>query len=265
MGDRKVAIGEVKVSGARDRTGTLDRGIWATWYDIPKEVEGEFLSWLHGKYLLEVSSRPGYLWGAHYEQVNRDKPREFAPWLTHVDDPSVPSGKEFILLFGAESSYVFMNPSLADYAQKESAETREMLGMRIGVRSGIFTEETRVEGPAAASRPPCTTPGPVILMGSFALGSLEDERKMGAWYAQVRLPDLTRMPGCIGARKLVSSAGWADHSMFHEFVSLDVMKQFPGPWNLPEGPIKERSIRAAASLLHAPGSPNTARCIWPAA
>ena len=28
-----------------------DRGIWATWYDLPEEEEAEYLSWLHGEHI----------------------------------------------------------------------------------------------------------------------------------------------------------------------------------------------------------------------
>ena len=91
------------------------------------------------------------------------------------------------------------------------------------MRSCIFTEETRVDGPEAASRPPGTVPGLIIEMGTFNPMSLEEEFELGAWYAQVRLPDLAPMPGCLGVRKLVSTAGWAKHSILYEFVSTEAL------------------------------------------
>ncbi|MFC1491837.1 hypothetical protein ACFLQ0_04535 [Nitrospinota bacterium] len=240
----------------------MDGGLWVTWYDLPKEGEAEYLAWFHEKYLPEASSRPGFLWGAHYELVGRGKPRERNPNLRYADDPSIPSGTEFVAMFGGESTYTFMNPSLAQLAEKESAETREMLGRRIGARTCIFAEETRVEGPEIARRPSGTVPGPVIEMGSFNLKAPEDELEMGAWYAQLRLPALERMRGCIGVRKLVSSSGWAKHSILYEFVSTDVLEHFPGI-NLVQGAEKEWSIRVVGTLYHAPGSPTIGKRIWP--
>ena len=240
----------------------MDTGLWVTWYDLPKEGEAEYLAWFHEKYLPEVSSRPGFLWGAHYEQVGRGKPQEINPHVKYSDDSSIPSGTEFKVMFGGESAYTFMNPSFAQLAKEESAETREMLGRRLGARTCIFTEEIRLEGPEIARRPPGTVPGPVIQMGSFNLKSPEDELEMGTWYAQLRLPALERMQGCIGVRKLVSSSGWAKHSILYELVSTDVLEHFPGI-KLLQGAEKEWSIQVVGTLDHMPGSPMIAERIWP--
>ena len=36
----------------------MDRGIWAVWYDISKEDEEEYLSWLHEEYIPKELKRP---------------------------------------------------------------------------------------------------------------------------------------------------------------------------------------------------------------
>ena len=43
-----------------------DRGLWATWYDLPVEGRDAYLNWLHATYLPALLKRPGYLWAAHY-------------------------------------------------------------------------------------------------------------------------------------------------------------------------------------------------------
>ena len=29
----------------------MDRGVWATWYNLPDQGRGDYLAWLHGSYL----------------------------------------------------------------------------------------------------------------------------------------------------------------------------------------------------------------------
>ena len=169
-----------------------------------------------------------------------------------------------MLLLGGETANTFLNPSPAQIREKESAETLAMLDKRIGERTCIFAEVDRVEGPEAASRPDGTTPAPVVQMGSYNCFTPEDDFDLSAWYAQNRLPELGRMPGAVCTRKLVSAAGWAKHSIFYEFVSLDVVKaHFPRSDKLISGE-NDWSYEVVKRLLHAPGSPTLAQRIWPA-
>ncbi len=244
----------------------IDRGIWATWYDLPAEGRDDYLAWLHEVHLPEALRRPGYLWAAHFEVAGGgSRMSQVKEKLTYTSESGVGGGTRFVMLFGAASPHVFCNPGLVRLAVSQSAETREMLGSRLGVRTCIFSEEARVDGPEVASRAPGLTPGPVIQMGSFVANSIEAEFDLGAWYAQYRLPAMGRMPGCIGARKLVSVAGWAKHSILYEFVSLEAREenfQRHEELSLDEEQWSGRVIRY---LTHAPGSPSVAGRIWPKA
>ena len=130
--------------------------------------------------------------------------------------------------------------------------------------AGRLTGQTRVDGPDVAQRGPGLTPGPVIQMGNFNAASHEIEADIGAWYAQHRLPFMAAMPGCIGARKLLATAGWGKHSILYEFVSLEAREarfvpheeqaHDPGSW----------TARILSLLCHAPCSPAVGRRIWPA-
>ncbi|MBT3351307.1 MAG: hypothetical protein HOC91_17225 [Nitrospinaceae bacterium] len=244
----------------------IDRGIWATWYDLPEGGRTDFLSWLHEIHLPEVAQRPGYLWAGHYEiadsssRMNRVKDK-----LTYTDLSDVGGGTQFLVLRGAASPHVFCDPNPAQLVEHQSAEVGEMLGRRIGVRSCIFAEEARVDGPEVRGRAPGLTPGPAIQMGSFVANSLEAELDLGAWYAQYRLPSMGRMPGCVGARKLVSIAGWAKHSILYEFTSLDAREENFQKHEELSIDEKEWSGKVIRYLTHAPGSPSVGRRIWPAA
>ena len=120
---------------------------------------------------------------------------------------------------GAATPHTFFNPSLAQLERQQDSETREMLALRQGTRTCILTEVDRVDGPEIIKRPAGTTPGPVIQMGAFNMQTIDDEFELAAWYAQDRLMAIAGMRGAIGARKMVSIAGWAKHSVLYEFIS----------------------------------------------
>lgn len=244
----------------------IDRGIWATWYDLPEDGREDFISWLHEVHLPEATQRPGYLWAAHFEITESSSRMNLVKdKLTYTDTADIGGGTQFLVLRGAVSPHVFCDPNPAQLAERQSAEVREMLSRRIGARSCIFAEEGRVDGPEVRSRAPGLVPGPAIQMGSFVANSLEAEFDLGAWYAQYRLPSMGRMPGCVGARKLVSVAGWAKHSILYEFTSLDAREENFQKHEELSIDEKEWSGRVIRYLTHAPGSPSVGRRIWPEA
>ncbi len=241
----------------------MDRTIWTTWYDLPEEGRDEYLSWLHEVHIPEALKRPGYLWGAHYQTTDNIK-NNVEGRLSHTTDSSVPSGDRFILLFGAETPQPFFEPTPAELAEKQTADTAEMISRRIGERSCIFAEEARVDGPEVSQRSKDLTPGPCIQMGSFNAGKVEDEDELGAWYHAWRLPCMEKLPGCIGCRKLLSISGWAKHSVLYEFISLE-SRNAEFPIHERDYPEKDKWTDVVVrKLVHAPGSPNVALRLWPA-
>ncbi len=238
----------------------MDLGIWATWYDLPEEGKEEYLSWLHEAHLPAMLNRPGYLWAAHVENIwDDEREKKKSQNLTHTGDEGVPAGNDYLILYGAARPTVFLDPSPAQMAEKWSADEREMLSRRTGARSCVFLEHARVDGEAAGTRAPGLTPGPAIQLGSFQIDAVENEDELGSWYAQVRMPRLKPMTGCVGARNLVSVSGWAKHAIMYEWVSVkSLMENFTTE-------TLERSRRAVSSLVHAPGSPTLGRRIWPPA
>jgi len=223
----------------------MDRGIWAISYELPGEHKTEYLAWFHDVHIPEKLSRPGYLWAAHYE-------------LGHGGQ-----GRGYIALLGAGSPYAFLNPSPGQLAQRQSAETKRMMGMRQQSFASILAEETRVDGPDAAKRGPGMTPGPVIQMGFYNAASAAVEDDLGAWYAQERLPLLAKLPGCIGARKLLATVGAYKHSILHEFVSLELRERHFGPHEADARNPDTWMGRIRPQLAHAPRSPAVGRRIWP--
>ena len=163
----------------------MDRGIWATWYDLPEAGRDEYLSWLHEVHIPEALSRPGYLWAAHQENtMPPEREASIHRVLTHindpgVDNPGVPTGNQYLLLFGAASPHTFVDPSLPELMAQADDRTREMIGRRQNSRYCIFVEEARVDGPESKSRQPGLTPGPVVQLGSFNINALRKRGRNG--------------------------------------------------------------------------------------
>jgi len=221
----------------------MDRGIWAIWYDIADADWREYASWFHEVHIPEKLARPGYGWAAHYR---------------------LEAGKGYVALFGGATAHTFMSPSPAQLAARQSEETRRYIGMRRDASACIFAEEVRVDGPGAALRDERGTPAYVIQLGNYNAASPAVEDDLGAWYAQERLPLLSRLPGCVGARKLLASMGAHKHAILHEFASLEMREQHFGPHEAQAHDPKTWMGRVRPQLAHAPRSPGIGRRIWPA-
>jgi hypothetical protein len=221
----------------------MDRGIWAIWYEVDAEHWAEYSRWFHAVHIPEKLSRPGYLWAAHYQ---------------------LESNKGYLALFGAATTHVFLNPSPAQLAQRQSAETKRFIGMRRNASACILADEARVDGPDVRYRGPNGTPGAVIQFGSYNAASPAVEDDLGAWYAQERLPLLAKLPGCIGVRKMLASVGEYKHAILHEFVSLEMREQHFGPHEAQAHDPQTWMGRVRPRLTHAPRSPAIGRRIWPA-
>jgi hypothetical protein len=223
----------------------MDRGVWAIWYDLPESGKSEYLDWFHQVHIPEKLSRPGYLWAAHYE-------------LGHGG-----AGKGYLALFGGTTAHTFLNPSPGQLAQRQSAQTKRMMGIRQHSSACILAEETRVDGPDAAQRGPGLTSAPVIQMGNYNAASPAVEDDLGAWYAQQRLPLLAALPGCMGARKLLATVGAFKHAILHEFVSLELRGRHFGPHEAEARDPGTWMGRVRPQLSHAPRSPAVGQRIWP--
>ena len=137
----------------------MDRGIWATWYDLANEGRQDYLAWLHECCLPRVLEHPGYLWAAHIERTSHKDFMKKAV-LRHSNDPTLPAGKDYLLLLGGVDAHVFVNPPVRELQTGPDRDAAAMLGRRLAERTCIFAEVARVDGPAGALRGPGMTPGP---------------------------------------------------------------------------------------------------------
>jgi hypothetical protein len=249
----------------------MDRGIWATWYDLPADGEAAFLDWLHGTHLPALQARPGYLWAASYRVVGESLAAREAIYDPARDGPGLERGDEigtgtrFIQLVGASEPSAFFNPAIHEIPETQAPENKAMLDKRRGVRAVIYLEEARVNGPEIHTRPVATAPAPAIQLGAFRAKNIGTDFDIGAWYYQDRLTVMAAVPGCVGIRKLISVAGWAKHSPLYEFVSLDARANFaknPPPVRSEAFLKRHKSVQAQS--YHTYGSPAIAERMWPA-
>lgn len=241
----------------------MDRAIWAHWYDLNSGREA-YLDWLHQRFMPKILANRGVLWAAHYEVQHKPKPHH----ICETTDDTVGKGNDYILLFGGESTHAFTRDAASyirggidRWSAQYSEEDKAMLTMRGAVRSAIMTEEARVHGPACGSREGLRQPAPCIQLGSFNGPSAEIEQELLAWYADWRMAALSRLPGCVGMRKMVSAVGWNRHGVMYEFTSLEariagmtqVAKLYPE--------MEAWTLAAVPKLVHAHGSPHIGRRI----
>ena len=249
----------------------MDRGLWITWYNLPTANQSAYLSWLHDAYIPRILNKPGVLWAAHYashhEPVND---RSVSRLVHHTDDPSVPAGNDFVLLFGGETAHVFSKgadmylhhaPSRL-HADLSEADMK-MLAMRSGERVSVMTEVARTDGPEANHLKDKLGPSACIQLGTFNVGNTEWEDELLAWFSGWRFDALAKLPGSVRLRQMVSVSGWAKHGVLYEFLSREgrnshfphLRKMYPveGAW----------SDRVVPKLLHAPDSPFVGSRTWP--
>ena len=237
----------------------MDTAIKAEWYDIDDADREGFLAWLHGQHLPVLQARPGHIWIGHYNRAPRGSTANSA--RVDTDDANVPRGSQYLLVTAAASPDVFFDPN---FAAKMDAETEALLAKRKEYRFCIFLEETRVSGPDWYCHLPGTGAPPAIQLGNYQTRNQADDIDLALWYRQMKLPQVTRARGCIGARKLISIVGWAKHGILYEFMGME-----PDEENFEQrfrdAGLNERWVgrHVLKMVVHAPNGPHAGRRIWP--
>ncbi len=248
----------MRTINSSNRGNALDRALWISWYDLPEHGREAYLKWAHEMYMPAMLERPGFLWAAHFK--TEDKPIQSgvpagAPGrLRRTDDPSIPKGNAYVLVFGAETPHTFAHPTPRKLHEALSQFDQQMLAIRAGERVNIMIDEDRIGGPEARYRKRTEALSSCIQLGSFNAGAA-DEDEILAWYAQWRWPSMNRLPGCVGIRKLVSVSGWAKHGVLYEFVSLEARNAHFPDHEKANPEMEAWTDTLVRKLLHAPGSP----------
>ena len=241
----------------------MDTAIRAEWYDLEDADRDGFLDWFHGDYLPALQAKPGVIWVGHYDRATikgKDTAAGSPPRVV-TDDPSVAKGSQYLLVTAAPSVDVFFDPHVAE---ETDPEIKAHLAKRREHRLAIFVEETRVSGPEWYRQLPGTSAPPAIQFGNYATRSQADDLDLEYWYRRMRLPQVTRTRGCMGARKLVCVIGWAKHGILYEFLPLD-----PDESNFEQrfydAGLTERwtGRHVLEIVIHQPRGPHAGTRLWP--
>ena len=130
----------------------MERGIWATWYDLEEnDRKGEFLAWMHGEYLPFLRAKTDYLWVAHYESDGGGAAiRHLRDKIMLRPQEDVGVGSQYLLLVGADTPRVFLNPSTPDPAIGGTGPFDSMLGLRREVPSIVVSGGSACDRSSAA-------------------------------------------------------------------------------------------------------------------
>ena len=242
----------------------MTEAIKIEWYDLPAADRPEYLDWLHDTYLPAQQAIQGHSWLGHYAINRGPDANSGEPRVNESPDPEAPRGLDYMLLTSAPSPDVFFDHNKSD---PTGAGAGAQFAKRKLHSASVFLVETSVTGPEYRNRVHGSGPAPVIQVGNYQLRTPADDYDVGLWYRQYRLPQCTVTPGCIGAKKLISVAGWAKHAILYECIDCEpgqlTLSQFmqtppqgdQGVWN--GRPISE-------FVLHAPNSAIVGERIWPA-
>lgn len=229
-------------------SGVGSRAIWGIIYDLPVEGRGEYLDWFHDVHVPEKLARLGYTWAAHYEVVSPSG----EPATSQGTGAAGPGELGYVALFGGLDTGIFLNPSPAQIKPRQTELTRTMMSRRKASRSFIAAEEWY--GAASTEN---GQGAPAIELICCDVGAPNDE-DFGAWCVQDLKPRLQQTTGFVRLTKLLTSTGPAKHVVLSEFADLGAMltsRQDDGK--------SEWTSRVDGYLSHMPGSPLTARRLFP--
>jgi hypothetical protein len=241
----------------------MDNAIKAEWYDIEDSDREGFIDWLHNRHLPAQQALPGHIWIGHYNRapaMGGKKNPPGHPSRIVTDDPTVGKGSQYLLVTAAPTADIFFNP----IRSQRDAEADKWLLKRKGYRFAVFIEESRVNGPDWYRHMPGSGAPPAIQFGNYLTRDMADDIDLAYWYREMKLPQVTRARGCIGARKLISIAGWAKHGILYEFMEMDEDEEnFEGRFR--EVGFNERwtGRHVLRIVIHAPKGPHAGRRIWP--
>ena len=236
----------------------------AEWFNINSEVKNKLCSWLHGVFFPDLQSQNGVNWVAHYDIVPHPETRyiEGAPAKKEVENISVPSGQENVVLTSANTPSIFFGPNNAIEALENKHQL--YLSMRANYRSAVFIEEEMINGPELHKQPLGTGGSPAMQFGSYNVDSIQDDIELAKWYRGERFPRLPVTRGMIRGRKFLSISGWAKHGVLWEFAEMDedeysfehrfIEADRDGNWD---------GRHVLEYVTHSPGSPHAGRRIWP--
>jgi hypothetical protein len=224
----------------------MSNSIWLILYDVAAENEQQYLDWFHDVHIPEKLARPGYEWAAHYELITLDG----RPALLDGTAASA-KARGFMAFFGGEDARTFLNPSPAQIKPTQPPLTREMMGLRVGSKSLIASEEWRVVSEAVAEIDRAYIDVSICDVG-------QNDEDYGAWCIQALLPQLSSFAEFESLAKLLSTTNAGKHLTVASFRSPAAIEAARAG---PRGDAWWKRVREYRTP--AAGTPMLGRRIWP--
>jgi hypothetical protein len=242
----------------------MSRGIWATWYDLDTDNRETFTTWERSHYLPALAADKRFNWVARYASKSGVGIETGVFGETVIDGAKegVGTATQYLVLIGADSPHIFLDPLVLDGEEGAVAGAADMLAKRRHVRHAIFLNEETAEGPETPQGGGPDLPAPAIRLGVFNMRTPAEDFDAGRWYAQRRLRELQQSPGCVRTRKLMCVAGWGKHGILYEFVSPEVRGELWESFKQQRATAPETFWTIGPQTLHAPGSPFLGERTW---
>jgi hypothetical protein len=239
----------------------MSRGIWATWYDLGPSDRDAFIDWEEKDYLPSLAANRRFNWVARYGSKSGAGTETGVFGETVVDGAKEGVGvaTQYLVLIGADSPHVFLNPLTLD---GNGADSPPMLKKRMNIRHAVFLEEETVDGPEAEPAATSDIAAPAIRFGTFNMRTPQEDFDAGRWYAQHRLAELQASPGCVRTRKLMCVAGWGKHGILYEFTSPEARGDLWKAFKAQQTATPQAFWTIGPQTLHAPGSPFLGQRTW---
>jgi hypothetical protein len=215
-------------------------GLLMVYSDVAAENDEEYNRWYNEEHIPERLSIPGVLNAARYEAVQ--------------------GGPRYLACYELESAETWHSDAWQKWLKEPTEWSKRMSPSVIGTPY-IRNLYTRIYPDHVSEETAQAEMAPVILVGRMSVPD-ELEEKFNKAYNTERLPEATKIPGYIRARRFEAVMGAPKYTTVHEMESMDVVNgEGWKAWSPMVTPVWNTEVRPF--MVHEEGSPGIFRRIFP--
>jgi len=215
-------------------------GLLMVYSDVAAEHEEEYNRWYNEEHIPERLSIPGVLNAARYQAVQ--------------------GGPRYLAVYELESSDTWHTDAWQKWLKDPTEWSKRMSPSVIGTEY-IRNLYTRIYPDSVSEETAQSGMAPVLLVGRMSVPE-EIDAKFNKAYNTERLPEATKIPGYIRARRFEAVMGAPKYTTVHEMESMDVVNgEGWKAWSPMVTPVWNTEVRPF--MVHEEGSPGIFRRIFP--
>ena len=180
----------------------MNDSIWFIKYDILNENQKTYLDWFHKQHIPEKLSRKGYNWAAHFKEFDEKI----------YNKKNTTKKKNFLALFGASNSKVFLDPSPTQLKKTQDKKTKFMVKFRYDSLSGIIVHEWSSKNFNKIDIDECDE-----INVFYIKNETIDNELIGSWIIQKFAKTLTNNSDFLNFHKFFSVSGPYPHIIIQTF------------------------------------------------